>query len=158
MKEENITILKCSVTNKRITADYHCHLDDLNYTVEKDEPSHPDLGKAMSKLDSYLADAFFAKKDAQQNFKVKGFTIDDGDGISTIQLDGSGTNVHDYSFSPKSGKIPFESEELIAKVEAVRHELFRYFFEGHTAQGTLPGMQARGLATQDGSEEEGKEE
>ena len=91
-----------------------------------------------------------------KHFKVKGFTIDQGDGVKTILLDGSMTNSHDYANNVKSGKIPFESETLIEKVDALREELFSYFWEGKSAQGTLPGMQARGLASNE-EKKEGEE-
>ncbi len=149
MKEENITFLACTITNKRIDANYHNHLDDLNYRIEKEEPAHPSLGEAVGVLDAKAAEAFYAKKDAVKNFKVKGFVIDEGDGVRTITLSVSMNNAHDYAQSVKTGKIPFESETLINEVDAIRHELWMYFFEDHTAQGTLPGMQGRGLASQE---------
>lgn len=153
MKEENITFLAVTITNKKIDASYHNHLDDLNYAVEKEEPSHPDLGKAMGLLDATAAEAFHAKKDAVKNFKTKGFLIDEGDGVRTILLTAGMSNAHEYSQTVKTGKIPFESETLIEKVDGVRHQLWKYFFEDYTAQGTLPGMQGRGLASNEGTDE-----
>ena len=155
MKAENISILKVNVTNKRIVMNYHDHRDDLNYEVEKEEPAHPDLGDAMGLLDSDIADALHAKKDAIKNYKTKEWVIDEADSKKTLTIKASMSNKWDYANTVSSGKIPFESETLVEKVDKIREELFAYFFEGKQAQGTFPGMQARGLASQESGEEKG---
>lgn len=148
MKKENISILRCTFSKKRITAEYHNHLDDLNYRVENEELPHPDLNVAVEPLGLDLADALHIKGNERDKFKCLGFTIDEGDGVITIALRGTVTNKHGYITPAFSGKIPFESEKLIAKVDLVREELFAYFFEGKQSQQTIPGMPARGMANE----------
>lgn len=143
MKLENVNILQCKFGLKIISAKYYNNVFGQNRSVEEEEFPHPDLINARDDLQEDLAKAFYIETEEREQFKVVGFNVDEGDGVTTVNIHGQMTNPYEYVTNVKSGKITLDEdqEDLKIKLDTLKVELFKFFFEEKTAQGKLPGFE-----------------
>ena len=139
MKQENIEITGCKLGKKTKSMNYYNKLDHKNYKIEDIEYAHPDLQTATEGLVKHLAKAYRIVGEERDYFVVDGFTLDTKDKHKTIIIGGGMSNEYGYMTPIKSGHIPLDEsqDDLKMDIETFGVELFRYFFEGKMAQGTL---------------------
>lgn len=156
MKAEHIEILSCKFS-KTITMAYHNKVDTLSYDVEDgDRPPHPDLKKALIPLHVEFAAAHYVLGEERENFIPDGFVITkagDKEIKDQVKITGKIQTSHEDKVTCNSGDIPMTSKGLEDKIEALRVELWAFFFNEKTAvtQGNLPGFQSKKDAVKDAS-------
>ena len=149
MKANTIEILACKF-GKVISMKFHNKMDDLNYDVEDgDRPPHPDLKKALVPLHIEFAAAHYVLGEERENFIPDGFVITkagDKETIDQVKITGKIQTSHGDKVTSNSGDIPMTSKGLEEKIEALRVELWAFFFNEKTAvtQGNLPGFPKKG--------------
>lgn len=124
---------------KVVSIAYEHKREDRMHDIEDEEVPHPDLRKAFNNLIPDLAHSHWVDEmDKQDTFSVHEFSITDDDTGFFVTLKGKVKTIHGEEVSASSGKIPIE-EGLVHKVQVIRSELFKYFFEGkvHATQGSM---------------------
>ena len=160
MKKENIDITACKLGKKTKTMSYYNKLDQMNYKIEDVEYAHPDLQKAAEGLIRHFAKAFYIEGEERDHFVVDGFKLDTKDKHETVKISGSMTNDYGYVTPVNSGHIPLDEtqDDLKADIETLGLEMFKYFFEGKSAQGKIDGFPANASEEQAQKEEKASEE
>ncbi len=136
MKQTDIQILGCKI-GKKISANYYDNRDSHNYNVEDGEYPHPDLINAIKAFKSDLAEAHFILGEEQDNFRPSGFQVTEDKEKFFVKISGKMTTFHDDKVTINSGTIPIEEGDVEKKLKTLRGELYKFFFEGKSAQGDL---------------------
>lgn len=141
MKQENVQILSGKIGGI-VKIDYFDKVDSRNHSIEDDETFHPDLRKALLEFRDDLANAYYAvSSNVRENFVPNEFAVTEKDGTFFLTIKGKFETSHDDSVNVTSGKIPMDkdpTDDLVVKLNTLRSELFKYFWNGKNAQGKLP--------------------
>jgi len=138
MKFTDIQILGCKVA-KKVSMNYYHPKEGLNYNVEDGEYPHPDLVEAIAAFKPNLAESHYIIGEEQDYFRPQGFQIHEDKEVFSVVVVGKMTTLEGEDVSIKSGKILIDEEKDVPeKLATLRKELFGYFFEGKSAQATIP--------------------
>lgn len=156
MNQKNVNILQCKFGLKIISAKYYDNAYGQNRSAEEKDYPHPDLIEARDALVPDLARAYYIEGEERDHFTVTGFVIEEGDGITTVDIHGQMTNSHEYVTNVKSGKIPLDEDQklLKANLQVLKTELFLFLFESKTSQGKLDGFPANAAQEKDQGKDE----
>jgi len=138
MKFDDINIIEASIGGKIKKIKYDHIRESRPYTIEEEETPHPDMLKAFYAFKKDMAEAYYhLSNETIDNFSIDGFAISEDSKSFSICLKGKMITSHKDSVTVNSGNIPVEGD-VVEKLATVREELFKYLFEGKSAQGELP--------------------
>ena len=141
MKQENVQILSGKI-GRVVKIDYFDRLDSRNHSIEDDQVVHPDLKKALMAFRNDIAEVYYSVSHSLSDYIVPNeFSVTEKDGIFFLTVKGKFSTSHGDEVSLSSGKIPLEDDpidELVVRLNTLRHELFEYFWNDKNAQQKLP--------------------
>ena len=143
---KNIEIMKVEIGSKRIVVHYSEIENEIvnNYTLEntlKNKGIHPDLRKALEKLNPYLADVFYLKA-ARSHIQVDCIELGTNKATNYVILSGTIALSSGNLSKIKTDKIKMDVEEcpygfdenLKLDIGVLMNEVKLYCFEGKQAQ------------------------
>ena len=141
MMNENLFVTALKVAGGKISLEYTDLEQSRPYTTEEKDVPHPDLYNALKKLGPFLGKVYYQSNNMDK-ITITGFSNKNDSDYVVIKgmlevPSGKKVAINSDAINIEQETYGFE-QELEAAVENIRGEAEKFFFEGKTAQQTIP--------------------